>query len=214
MLHVFTGTDREKARAAMSAAVKKSNKGASIVRIHDANTVADFASALQGKGMFDGERIVVLDGIGTNDEMRALLEREIAHIAKAEEKFFLLEEKPDAALRKLLEKYANTYEKFEAAKGEKEDNFFSLVNSLRAGKKKELWVLLQRELSTGKAPEMLHGAFFWAAKQMVLKPRSTQESSRGKELVGQLAALPHEARHRGEELEYALERFVLSSLAP
>jgi len=121
----------------------------------------------------------------------------------------MLEEKPDAAARKLLEKHAETVEKFDAVKVRDEDNFFPLVNALRAGNKKDLWVLLQREYAAGKAPEMLHGSFFWAAKQMVLKPRGS-EAARGKRLVAQLAELPHEARRSGEELEYALERFVLS----
>jgi hypothetical protein len=59
---------------------------------------------------------------------------------------------------------------------------------------------------------MLHGTLFWAAKQMVLKPRGASDSLRGKKLVAELAALPHEARRSGEDLEYALERFVLSGV--
>ena len=210
MLYVFTGTDREKARAAMNAAVKKTAPKAVIVRITDANTPADLEVVLRGRGMFDPERVVVLEGIFTGEETRPILEQALETLHESDEHFFIFEEKPDAAARKVLGKYAKP-QTFDAPKKEREDNFFALVNALRAGSKKDLWVLLQREYASGKAPEMLHGSFFWAAKQMVLKPRGS-EAVRGKKLVALLAALPHEARRRGEDLEYALERFVLSGV--
>ena len=45
----------------------------------------------------------------------------------------------------------------------------------------------------------------------VLSARSAKDAARGKKLVTDLAELPHISRRRGEELEYALERFILSS---
>jgi len=197
----------------MDAAIKKTAAtGADIVRITDSNEAADLEAALRGGGMFGGERIVVLDGVFANDEMGTVLEGTLEALGTAEEKYFIYEEKPNAATKRLLEKHAKNSQTFDAQKTEREDNFFAVANAFRAGKKKELWVLLQREYSLGKAPEMLHGTLFWAAKQMVLKPRGASESLRGKKLVAELAALPHEARRSGEDLEYALERFVLSGV--
>ena len=210
MLHVFTGTDREKARTMMSAAIKKIAPKAGIVRITDSNTAADLEVVLRGRGMFDAERVVVLEGTFSNPEMQFVVEQALETLSKSDEHFFIFEEKPNAATKKVLARYAKS-ETFDAPKKEREDNFFVLVNALRAANKKELWVLLQREYAAGKAPEMLHGSFFWAAKQMVLRPRGG-EAARGKKLVALLAALPHEARRRGEDLEYALERFVLSGV--
>jgi hypothetical protein len=213
MLYLYTGTDREKARAAMQAAIKKiSGKHTNVVRITDANVIADLEVVLRGRGMFESERTLVLEGIFTNDEMRPVLETSIEALAQSEENVFIFEEKPDAATRRLLGKYTKSSETFDAPKAEREDNFFAVTGAFRAGKKKELWVLLQREYALGKAPEMLHGSLFWAAKQMVLKPRGVSDAVRGKKLVAQLAALPHESRRRGEDLEYALERFVLSGV--
>lgn len=213
MLHVITGTDRKKARAALQAAVKKvSSKGAGTLRVTDASDVADVRMALGGRGMFDAERVVVLEGICTNDEMLAVFEDAVERISASDEHFFLLEEKLNAAGKKLLAEYTKEIQTFDAPKAEREDNFFAITGAFRSGKKKELWVLLQREYVAGKAPEMLHGTFFWTAKQMVLKSRGAAETARGKRLVGELAALPHEARRRGEDLEYALERFVLSGV--
>jgi DNA polymerase III delta subunit len=210
MLYLFFGTDREKARAALKAALKKT--GGDVVRVSDASTLADLQAALQGGGMFGGKRAVVLEGIFANEEMRTLLDERLDALAASTEPFFILEEKLDAPTRKRLEKRAQKTEAFDAPKAEREDNFFALVNALRAGSKKDLWVLLQRELLSGKAPEMLHGSLFWGAKQMVLKPRKESDAARGKTLVAALAELPHAARRRGEELDYALERFVLSGM--
>lgn len=211
MIFLYLGTDRNKARSAMDAAIKKTTtKNTEVVRISDSNDVADLKAALQGGGIFGGERIVVLDGILANEEMRVVFEDTVESLGTSGDTFFMYEEKPNAATKRLLEKYAKSSQVFDAPKAEREDNFFAVANAFRAGKKKELWVLLQREYALGHAPEMLHGTLFWAAKQMMLKPRGTSDAARGKKLVAELAALPHEARRGGEDLEYALERFVLS----
>jgi hypothetical protein len=211
MLILFTGTDRKKARAALDAAINKAaKKDTRVVRISDSNTVADLQASLEGGGMFAEERVVVFDSVLTSDEMKDVLLAALPAMRESQEMFFILEEKPLTAMRKQLEKYSEKSETFDAGKSVREDNFFAVANAFRAGKKKELWVLLQREYALGKAPEMLHGTFFWAAKQMVLKPRAPSDTARGKKLIAELAALPHEAHRRGEDLEYALERFVLS----
>ena len=117
---------------------------------------------------------------------------------------------PDAATKKTLQKYAEQTEVFDAPKKERKDDFFAVVNALQKGQKKELWVLLQKEFAAGKAPEAVHRSLFWAAKQMVLKPRGAADAARGRTMVAELAELPHAARRQGFDLEYALEHFVLS----
>ena len=91
---------------------------------------------------------------------------------------------------------------------------FALANALRRADKKALWVGYQRELAKGGAPEAILGVLFWAAKDMFIKSKEgTRESNRAKKLVAELAELPHEARRNGFDLEYALERFVLSAIS-
>jgi hypothetical protein len=86
-----------------------------------------------------------------------------------------------------------------------------MANALRKSDKKALWVGYMRELEKGSAPEMVHGVLFWAAKDMLLKAgRDVATHNYATKLVAHLAELPHEARRRGEDLEYALERFLLS----
>jgi DNA polymerase III delta subunit len=212
MLHFYSGTDRKKAREAMHAAVAKiQQKGASIVRITDANSPDDLKASLTSGGMFAQERIVILEGTVENDEMRTIILESLPTLKSSADHFFILEEKPDAATKKQIEKYAENSEKFDTAK--KSDGgttIFALANALRAGDKKALWVGYQRELLNDAAPEAIHGVLFWAAKDMMLKSRSDTEQNRAKDFIAKLAELPHEARRQGEDLEYALERFVLS----
>jgi hypothetical protein len=210
MLYVFLGTDRKKARDAMNAAIKKIAKGKNRVQITDAHSLADLDSALSGPGLFGDARIVVLDGVFANEELR---ERAIANLATmkdAADAFFLFEEKLDAATKRSVAKYAESVETFDAPKKAADNAIFALRFALEKGDKKALWVGLMREYANDKAPEAVHGFLFWAAKQMVLQGRTN--SARSRKLVARLAELPHESRRKGVELEYALERFVLSEV--
>ncbi len=210
MLHFYSGTDRQKARAALGKATEKI-QGARVVRVSDANSVEDFAASLRGVGMFAEKRAVVFENVLENESMRQALLDALPMLKSSEESFFILEEKPDAATKKMVEKYAETSEKFDATKkADGGSTIFALANSLRRGDKKNLWIGYQRQLLNGDAPEAIHGVLFWGAKDFFLKAHTDQEKSRAKKLIAQLAVLPHEARRQGEDLEYALERFVLS----
>lgn len=206
MLYFYSGTDTDKARAALNGAIEKIAKKMTVVRITDVHTRTDVGAALQGGGMFGGERIVVFDNVYASDDLREILSEALPRIAKSKDIFFMLEGTLDAATRKSVEKYATEFERFDAKKIAKAETIFSLASALQAGKKKDLWVGYQRELQSGKAPEAIHGVLFWAAKQLLLK----SDTPRARELVAELAALPHEARRQGFDLEYALEYFVLS----
>ena len=205
MMYLYIGTDREKARAKMAADIAKAAKGAEVVRITDANSLDDMAAALRGGGMFAQVRVLAFENAGSNPEMREMLldalERGVS------DPVFIFEEKLLAAEKKKFEKYAERSEKFDAPKKERDSSIFAMANALRAGNKKELWVSYMREIAKGGAPEAIHGVLFWGATDALIKSGGKDERSR--KLVADLAALPHEARRRGEDLEYALERFVL-----
>lgn len=208
MLYVFFGTDREKTRTEMNKAVR-AVKNAEVVRISDANSPADLSAALSGGGMFGGERVVVLDGVLANEEMREWVIARIAQVCDSCD-IFMLEEKIDAETRKKLEKHAKVVKKFDAVKEKERGSIFSLGDALKGGDKKKLWVEYQRALARDEAPEAIHGVLFWAAKDMLLRAKaSSPEQSRGAKLVADLAELPHEARRRSFDLEYALERYIL-----
>jgi hypothetical protein len=211
MLYVYLGTDRKKARDAMNAAIKRSGKDTALIQITDAHATADLDAAFAGRGLFDDKRSVVLDGVFANEEMRGRVIEGLASMKDSGDAFFLFEEKLDAPTKRSVAKYAEEVQTFDAAKKAQDNGIFALRFALEKGDKKALWVGLMREYAAGKAPEAVHGFLFWAAKQMVLSTRSST-SDRARSLLARLAELPHESRRKGEELEYALERFVLSEV--
>lgn len=206
MLYFYSGTDTDKLRAKLGAAIEK--LGAGIVRVTDAHSVADLEAALQGGGMFStGKRVVVLDSVLSNVEMSEIVSSRLSILAKSDDVFFLVAGEVNAATRKQIEKHADTSEKFDALKSKKAETIFALANALQNGKKKDLWVGYRREIAEGKSPESIHGVLFWAAKQQLLR---NPADDRAQKLVAKLAELPHEARRSGFDMEYALEHFVLA----
>ncbi|MBM3260856.1 hypothetical protein FJY93_00360 [Candidatus Kaiserbacteria bacterium] len=211
MLYLYIGTDRKKAHAALRADAALLSKKAAVIHITDAHTIEDLDAAISGGGLFAQARVVILDGVFDREDMRERILSRTDDIASMSDHFLLYTEKIDAATRKRLERMAAKVQQFDLPKkADKESTIFTIGNALRVGDKKRLWVGYQGELLAQTAPEAIHGVLFWAAKQMLLAARGDTERIRGKRLVAQLAELPHKARRRGEELEYALERFVLS----
>ncbi len=210
MLHLFYGTDRKKARDALAVALAKSDVAATI-RITDAHATTDLTAALSGSGLFAEARSVVFEGVLSREDMREVLIDALEYMHTSSDTFFILEEKLDAATKKKVEKYAHGSASFELPKGTSRGfNVFSLAEYLKRADKKNLWVNYHRALAAGNAPEAIHGIFFWAAKDMALKSHGENERKRARALIARLAELPHESRRRGEDAEYALERFVLS----
>jgi len=178
------------------------------VRVTDTNSIDDLRAVLGGGGMFGGQRVVVLDGVLANEEMRAFVLDALQRMKDADEPILMLEGKLDADTRKRIEKFAGRAERYDA-KSEREDgNIFALAYALKAGDKKKIWVEYQRALAREEAPEAIHGVLFWGAKDMFLKS-SGASRERAEKFVAELAELPHESRRQGFELEYALEHYLL-----
>lgn len=208
MLRVYIGTDRVQAREALRRAVPR---GAHTLHLSDTSSVADIRAAAQGAGLFGEKKAVILDGVGLNKEIIDEFIDLLPEYAASEEYFFVLEEKPNAALRRALEKYATSFDTYDAPKKADDGSVFAISNALKRGDKKGAWVGYRAELLKGKAPEAVLGVLFWGAKDMFLKSREgSAERTKSALYIAALAELPHEARRRGVELEYALERFLLS----
>lgn len=212
MIFFYSGTDTNKAHEEMNKEIALLVQDARVVRITDANTVADLQASLQGEGLFGEKRVVIFDSVSLNDEMRDVFFQSLEVMQKSAEPFFIFEASPLADVRRLIEKYsAKAKNRYDAPKKEKDNSVFALANAMRRADKKALWVGYQKELAKGGAPEAIHGVLFWGAKDMLLKSKEgTAENRRAKKLVAELAELPHEARRNYFDLEYALERFVLS----
>lgn len=210
MLLAYLGTDRKKARDAMNSAIAKLGKDRARVVVTDAHSPADLDAALSGGGMFAQPRAVILDGVFASDELRERTISGLSAMKDSVDPYFIFEEKLDAATKRTIAKFAEKVETFDAAKRAPDNAIFKLRFALEKGDKKTLWVGLMNEYANGKAPEAVHGFLFWAAKQMVLSPRG--DARRARKLLARLAELPHESRRKGFDLEYSLERFVLSEV--
>lgn len=210
MFNFYVGTDAEKVRSAVYkelAQAKKEN-----VRITDAHSLSDLTSVLQqGESLFGEKKMIVLDSLlgGSNEELATKLLSSLAFLRKSKERFVVVEGSIDASTRKMIEKHAEHTFRFDLPKKAERNTIFDLANAMQSGNKKTLWIAYHRELQKGSAPEAIQGVLFWAAKQMV-QARSSDVSGKGHMLLTELVSLPHEARRNGFDLEYALERFVLS----
>lgn len=219
MLYAFFGTDRAKARAALNTEVERHLKdGARIVRITDANSAEDLSAALLGSAgqtsMFaaSDEQVLVLDGVLEREEMRDAVLKALPALAASQGAALLFEERVSADIRRRVEKQAVEVKVFDGKPARERSGIFALADALRRGDKKTLWVRYQEQLAEDAAPEAIHGVLFWGAKDMLLKSRDNLSIGKAKQLIAALAELPHEARRRGEDMEYALERFVLSRM--
>lgn len=208
MLRAFIGNDRVNVRKALEKALKK---GGNTVRLSDASTSTDLKAVAQGAGLFGETKQVVLENVSANKELYDDFLELLEIYATSEDSFFVCEEKPNAEVKRALQKYAESMEVFALPAKEKDTSVFAISSALKRGDKKTLWVSYRSEIMKGKAPEAILGVLFWGAKDMYMKSREgSSEYAKAGRYVAALTELPHEARRRGVELEYALERFVLS----
>lgn len=205
MLQVIYGSDGQKVHEKVREVLGCFD--GSVVRITDVHTESDVRAYVGGRGMFDAKCAVVFDGVATRKELWEIVLDNAAALAESEDVFVVCESSLDAASKKVLSKHAASVEMFDLPKEKKQSDIFAMANALKRGDKKTLWVEYQRALARGDAPEAIHGVLFWGAKQMALAARPLQ--GRAAHLLASLAELPHEARRRGFELEYALEKWVL-----
>lgn len=219
MIYFFVGTDRARARAALNAEVERRLKaGVRTVRITDAHSLEDLSAALPGSvgqtSMFvaSDERILVLDNVLEREETRSAVLDALPALSASPTVAFILEERVPADIRRRIEKHAAEMKVFDNRPTRERSDIFALADALRRGDKKTLWVRYQEQLVKDAAPEAIHGVLFWGAKDMLLKSRDERLIERARRLIVELVELPHEARRRGEDMEYALERFVLSGM--
>lgn len=213
MLHVIFGNDREKVRVVLAKAfVPYDKKGMRVVRITDAHTLADLETALMGPGLFGEKQVIVFEGIigGGQADMSSRLLDTLNSLKQSEDNFYIMEGALTADIRKTVEKYAEKVERFDTKSAKEYPTVFALADSLAKGDKKGLWVGLMSEYEKGNAPEAIYGVLFWGVKKMMEGARDAQSVLLARRLMIELVALPHDARRRGEDLGYALERFALS----
>ena len=85
----------------------------------------------------------------------------------------------------------------------------NLVDALGARNRERLWLELNRALSAGDAPEMLHGLLHWKARDLMAKGSRVWKPQEARALSLSLISLLQSSRSGGLELSMGLEQFAL-----
>ena len=235
MLYLIYGDDFEKARAKareLIADLLKKRPGAEVFRLEDEMVNASKLDELSGsQGLFQRKYIVFADNVFRSEEAKEIVLGKLKSLAESENIFIFLEDELGKTDLKELEKFAEKVQRFSGvAKKEKPFNVFSLTEMLGRRDKRGLWVLYQKALAQGLAPEGIHGVLFWQIKAMLavvlvksaaeagFKPFVFQKSRAFaknyfvpelKNLSAKMVAVYHNSRRTGPSLDIALEKLIL-----
>ena len=235
MLYLIHGNDFEKARGKareLIVALQKKKPGAEVFRLED-EIVSDgkLVELAGSQGLFERKYLVFADNVFRSEEAKEIVFNKLDQLAASENIFIFLEDELNKTDLKELEKFAEKIQQFSGTlKKEKPFNIFSLTEALGRREKRGLWILYQKALAQGLAPEEIHGVLFWQIKAMLaavlgktaeeagFKPFVFQKS-RGfaknysaeelKNLSAKMVVVYHNARRRGPDLDVALERLIL-----
>lgn len=238
MIYLLYGEDTAKARAktrSLIDSLRAKKPDASFFTMDDEHfSAAELDERISGAGLFEQKYIVMLDHLLQNKDTKDALEERIKEIGASENIFFILEGKLDKKTAVKIEKHAKHTQEFASATFAKKGrsfNIFSLSDAFGKRDKKQAWVLLQKAVVQGIAPEEVHGTLFWGVKSMLLAKDAKTAGEAGlnpfvfnksasfaknfqegelESISSRLVAMYHESRERGSDLAIALEMFVLS----
>lgn len=217
MLYFFYGTDGAKAREKASglvATLSAKKPQASVFKMGaddwNANALGDL---IGGQGLFHPISLIHLSGAFENEEAMDYVLARLSELAESPNVFVLVEGVVDVATVRAVTKVAAKVQECKKIKNETEKfSVFSLADSLAERDKKGLWVLYQRALLEGLAPENINGVLFWKVKDMLTAryPSRYWKTEELKNLSARFVALYHDS-HRGlHEFPLALERLILT----
>ena len=243
MLYLIYGDDFEKARAKareLIADLLKKRPGAEVFRLEDEMVNASKLDELSGsQGLFQRKYIVFADNVFRSEEAKEIVLGKLKSLAESENIFIFLEDELGKTDLKELEKFAEKVQRFKTpARNASQARFarragfnvFSLTEMLGRRDKRGLWVLYQKALAQGLAPEGIHGVLFWQIKAMLavvlvksaaeagFKPFVFQKSRAFaknyfvpelKNLSAKMVAVYHNSRRTGPSLDIALEKLIL-----
>lgn len=236
MLYFFYGTDRDKAREKAHALIEsfqKKKHGAELFRLDSDNwNGARFDEFIGGQGLFERKLIVFSNRLFENAEAKEIVLKRLTDIQKSENTFIFLEDAVNIETLRELKKEAEKVEVFDKKEREKEKfNIFSLADAFGKRDKKNLWVLYQKALASGAAPEEIHGILFWQLKNIFLalhcnnaeeanlkpfpwsKARAFAKNWKENELKNlseRFVAVYHESRRGRYDFVTAFERLILT----
>lgn len=216
MLYFFYGTDGAKARekaSALVATLSAKKPQASVFKIGagDWNATA-LDELIGGQGLFHPISLVQISGVFENEETKEYILARLSELAESPNIFVLVEGAVDAETKRAVSKKAEKVQEFKKVTVKQKFPVFTLADALGDRDKKNLWVLYQKALLEGIAPENINGVLFWKVKDMLTAHYSNRhwKTEELKNLSARFVALYHDS-HRGlHEFPLALERLILT----
>lgn len=210
MLLLIYGTDREKARArarGIRETLQEKRPEAELFSFDSESWQAgELPALIGGQGLFEKKYVVFCNQVCAEVSIRDEVVPALKDIADSENAFIFLEGALDAKTLRAFEKYAEkVYACTAPVKKNERFNTFALADALASGQKEKLWVLYQRALAAGIAPEEIHGVLAWKVRS------SAGRNKKSAELSAALVDLYVCSRSGNSEwgLASALEHFIL-----
>ncbi|MFA5744668.1 MAG: hypothetical protein WC887_00375 [Candidatus Paceibacterota bacterium] len=216
MIYLFHGSDVDKARAkAFEWVAKARAKEPNLIYARLAReelvdaTLED--AALSG-GLFVKRLLVLIDDPYQEENPTDILEDHLDALATSDNAILILAPRLLATkMKKLVAKAKMEYKFDKLVTRETVRGFNSnLVNALAARSREKLWLEINRAISAGDAPEMLHGLLHWKARDLIEKGSRVWTPKESRALSLSLISLLQSSRRGGLDLSLSLERFALS----
>ncbi len=215
MLHLFSGEDIEKKRAAYDRLMISLPEGTEIFHISARNfDPVRIESFYSSSSLFSGKSALVFEDILEGKEEKEFLFSRLDKLAASENVFIFLEGKLGKPVLGLFEKAGGEVNIFSLPRNESGQKFnsFALANALCERNKLSLWLNFCRAREAGIELEPLSGILFWKVKDMLLKRNFHKFSEKElKELAGKISLLLPKARALGRDAEAAFEEFLLEA---
>ncbi len=219
MLYVFHGSDTHTAvtkASALVASLRAKKPDASYVRVEAGNwTPSIIEEHLGGQGLFSNKYIILLDRIAENSEAKELLPEFIPAMNESANIFVMVEGKPNAELKKAVEKGAEKVVECEEKKavpsfgaGKDEFNIFALADAVGSRDSFKAWSVYRQAIDAGTEPENIIGTLFWQVKSMTLAATGNSAAETGLSPFVYSKAKKAAGNYSADELSGLTKKFI------
>ncbi|MEK7180090.1 MAG: hypothetical protein AAB706_01320 [Patescibacteria group bacterium] len=217
MIYFFYGDDTGALRAKLKASLNSlrlKRPDAAIVRIEKENWSKEkLEELIQVQGLFFEKNIVVLDSLLEDKTIVEIVQPFLSSLKDSHNIFMIVEKSLPTSLRTRIEKLSEKVQNFIISKTAKKVTFntFNLAETFVRGDTGKAWVLYREALMKDVSSEEIYGTLFWKIKTTLLTSKEKSTKEKLQKIAGHLVHLYHSSRRGEEELDIALERFLLGS---
>ncbi len=206
MIYFFYNTEKEKVHSLIQGLLKR-KPDAMYFRFDEDTYDQEFLKGLfESQGLFEEHHIVYLDELYVTGACEDLLPQ----MKESSNIFVLYERDLLAKDKKNIEQYTEKVVEGEVKKKieAKKENPFALTDALGKRNKKEMWILYNNLLLSGKAPEELHGLILWQGKSMLLAQKTKTATDAGLKPFVYTKAKQYASHYTPDELMHLSEKLV------